>query len=122
MKTNQILVVLGWDILRFFFFFLAALKRMEFPGQGSGSSCTCDNTDCLTHRARPGIQPASQHSRDATDPVGPQQELWVGMFFEFLLLDKHRSFQQLSELFPGLLVSIFSFFSILTLLFPRQHF
>ena len=76
---------------------LASLQHMEFPGQGSYPSCTCDlhhscgNAGSLTHCARPGIDPVSQHSRAAADPVMPQQELqivcsficWFLFFFFF---------------------------------------
>ena len=54
---------------------------MEFPGQGSDLSCSQDlshnygNGGSLTHCAGPGIQPATQHSQDATDPIESQQEL-----------------------------------------------
>ena len=53
-----------------FFLFLATPQRMEFPGQGSDPSCSCNlshscgNTRSLTHCARPGIKPASQCSQD----------------------------------------------------------
>ena len=50
---------------------------MEFPGQGSDPSHSCDlscgNAGSLTHSAGPGMEPASQGSQDATDPVVPQQ-------------------------------------------------
>ena len=70
-------------ILFFFFFLLLAIPwHMEFPGQGSDPShscnlsCSCSNATSLTHRTRPGIEPVSQHSQDAAaDPAVPQQEL-----------------------------------------------
>ena len=58
-------------------------KSMEFPGQGSDLSCrfslccSCSNIQSLTHCARLGSEPASQHSRDAANPVEPQRELLV---------------------------------------------
>ena len=61
---------------------------MEFLGQVSdlGASydlpCSCGDTRFLTHCARSEIESASQHSRDAADPVVPQQELFV-VFFRF---------------------------------------
>ena len=64
--------------LRFFF---GHPRRMEFPGQGSDLSCSCDlchscsNMGSLTYCAGPGIEPTSQRSREATDPVAPQREL-----------------------------------------------
>ena len=54
---------------------------MECPGWGSDLShsydlnCSYGNAGSLAHRARPGIKPVSQRSRDATDPVVPQWEL-----------------------------------------------
>ena len=61
---------------------------MEFPGQGSGhlSHCcdlhsTCGNTGSLTLCARPGLEPASPHSRDAADLVVPQHKLLFLFFF-----------------------------------------
>ena len=54
---------------------------MEFPGQGSDPSssfdlsCSCDNTGSLTHCPGPGIEPGSQCSQDATNPIAPQWEL-----------------------------------------------
>ena len=63
------------DISFFFFFFLASPWHMEFLGQESDQSHSlvlsrsCGNAGSLTDRARPGIEPASQHSQDTTDPV-----------------------------------------------------
>ena len=71
----------------YLFYFLAALWHMEFLGQGSDLSCSCDlcssccNTGSLTHCASQGIKPASQHSRDAADPGVPQQELQFLFYF-----------------------------------------
>ena len=54
---------------------------MELPGQGSDLShsqelnFSCGNARSLTDGAWPGIKPASQHSQDTADPIGPQQEL-----------------------------------------------
>ena len=59
-------------------FFLAILKHMEFPGQGSDLSCSCDlshscsNTGSLTHCARPRIEPVFQSSQDTASPIVPQ--------------------------------------------------
>ena len=47
------------------FFFLATLQHMEFPGQRSDPShscdlsCSCGSARSLTHAARPGIEPVS---------------------------------------------------------------
>ena len=54
----------------FFFFNLATLKHMGFPGQVSDLSCICNlcysysTAGSLTHCARLGIKPASQHCRE----------------------------------------------------------
>ena len=67
--------------------FLATLWHMEFLGQGSDPSHSCDlcdicgNTGSLTHCARLGIEPVSQRSRDAAHTVGPQQVLQRKSFF-----------------------------------------
>ena len=65
-------------------FFLAALRHVEFPGQGSDLSCSCTpvanytaagaRPDPLTHCARPGIEPVSWQCRDTADPTAPQRE------------------------------------------------
>ena len=58
-----------------FFSFLATPWQVEFPGQGSDPShscdlsCSCSNTRSLTHCAGPS-------SQDAANPIAPQQELW----------------------------------------------
>lgn len=60
---------------------LATAKHMEFLGQESDASFTCDlccscgYTRSLTHCAWLGMEPASQHCRDATDPTASQGEL-----------------------------------------------
>ena len=56
--------------LWFFFFssFLATLRHLEFPSQGSDLSCP------LTHCARPGMEPVSWHWSDTPDPGVPSQE------------------------------------------------
>ena len=65
----------------FFFFFLAAPWHMEFLGQGSAPSCSCNlshscgNTGSLTHCIRPGIKPVSQCSQDTANPIAPPREL-----------------------------------------------
>ena len=54
---------------------------MEFLGQGLDPClncdlhCSCGNSGSLIYCAGPGIEPASQHSQDATDSVVPQQDL-----------------------------------------------
>ena len=58
-----------------FFHFLAALRRMEFPGQGSDPSHSC-NAGPLIHCAGPGMEPVSQRSRVTADPIVPHQELF----------------------------------------------
>ena len=58
----------------FFFFFLADLQHVEFPGQGSdlsGIVTYCDARS-LTHCAVLESEPVTQCSRDAADPIVPQ--------------------------------------------------
>ena len=63
----------GFFCLFVFFSFLAFLRHMEFPGQGSDPShscdlsCSCSITGCLTHRARLWIEPASSDPK--TPPI-----------------------------------------------------
>ena len=65
----------GSVVLIFFFSFLATPQHMEFPGQGSDPShscnpgCCCNNMRPLTHCAGPGIKPVSQRTRDSTNPT-----------------------------------------------------
>ena len=64
--------------------FLASPWHMEFLGQGSDSSCDLScrgrNAESFTRCARLGIEPASQCSQDATNPVAPQWELLQDIF------------------------------------------
>ena len=53
---------------------------MELLGQGLDLSCSCSNAGSLTHCAELGIEPTSQSSQDAADPIAPQQEL-LNLFF-----------------------------------------
>ena len=59
----------------FLFHFLAALRHMEFPGQGSdpshshGLGHSCGNARSLTHCVGPGIEPAIQHSKRLLIPL-----------------------------------------------------
>ena len=82
-KLNKIL------ILFFSFPFLATLWYIDFPGQGSGlshsldPSCSCGNTVSLIHCVGLGIEPASQYSPDATDPIEPQ---WNSKIFILIVL------------------------------------
>ena len=52
---------------------------MEFLGQGSDPSHSCDLLrscgNSLTHCARLGIKPVSQCFRDTADPIAPQWKL-----------------------------------------------
>ena len=52
-----------------------ALGEGSNLSRGHNLSHGCGNARSLTHCARPGIEPTSQHSQDAAYPVGPQQEL-----------------------------------------------
>ena len=85
-----------WFVLNiwffFFFSFLAALRHMEFPGQGSNLSRTVTQAavvamlDPLTLCAGPEIKPVSQCYRDTIDPIAPQQELLHIWFLKRYLL------------------------------------
>ena len=63
---------------------------MEFPGQGSDASHSCDpchscsSAGYLTHWDGLGIGLASQHSRDAADPIGPWRELQCALLTKAL--------------------------------------
>ena len=64
----------------FVFFLFGHPRHMELPSQGSDPSCSCNlrsrcgNAGSLTQCAQPGVEPASQGSRGAADPVAPWQE------------------------------------------------
>ena len=59
---------------------------MDLPGQRSDPSCSCNlswscgNAGCLTCCARPGMEPVSECSQEATNPVAPQWELLSCLF------------------------------------------
>ena len=78
-----------------FFHSWPTLRHMEFPGQGSDPSHSCDlshscgNTRSLTHCFRPGIEPVSQHPQDMADPIAPQQKLLHMYLHTLLFLDPH---------------------------------
>lgn len=75
-----------------FFVFFASPQHMQFPGQGSDPSrscewhCSCGKARFFTQYAELGIKPESQTCRDTGDPVSPQQNpvtpqrkcLWAG--------------------------------------------
>ena len=93
------------------FLFLAAPRHMELLSQGLDPSHSqdirsCGNAGSLTHYARPGIKPASQHSQHATDPVVPQQELPLLILKPYKFLswcsgNKSKN-QDVAGLIPGL--------------------
>ena len=97
-------------LCHFFFLFLVTLRHMEFLGQGSDPShsqdlsCSCSNDRSLTHCARLGIEPASQRSQDAADPVVPQQELqkssMLSEWFSNQTLDSHRNARFYLQVLP----------------------
>ena len=76
----------------FFFFFFGFPLHIEFIGPVSYLSHSChlghsySNTGSLTHCAGPGIEPTSQCSQDTTDPIAPQQELPVCIFYATTML------------------------------------
>ena len=61
------------------YFFFPAPRYIEFPGQGSDPSPSQDlklwQHQVPTPHAWPRIEPASQRSLDAANPVAPQWEL-----------------------------------------------
>lgn len=59
------------------FFFLATPRHMEFPGQGSGSSCSCVSRSCqiLNPLSMPGGILNLHLSSPKTKQVAPQQEI-----------------------------------------------
>ena len=69
-----------WSSLLFFPFSVAPW-RMEFPGQGSDLShscdlsCSCSNAKSLTDCTALGIEPRVPGSQDTTHPLASQQEL-----------------------------------------------
>ena len=72
--------------------FLATPQHMALLGQGSDASHSCDpchsrvKAGSLTHCAGPGIELASQGSRDTTNPVVPQGELLFVQPLYFIFL------------------------------------
>ena len=64
---------------------------MEFLGQGSDLSYnhdlgrSCGHARSINHSAGPGIEPVSQHSQDAADPIASQKELHVYLFLHHIL-------------------------------------
>ena len=77
-------------------------QHMELPVQESDPShsrelsCSYDNAISLTHCAQLGIEPASQCSKDAANPVVPQQEL-LGFVFVFVFVFSCFAYQSHSE-------------------------
>ena len=63
------------------FSFFAAPRHRELLGPGSDSTRRCHlrhsygRAGSLTHSAGPGMEPGSQHSQDAANPVPPLREL-----------------------------------------------
>ena len=84
-----------WVKEHWYIHLLTSLRHMEFLGQGSDLSCSCNLyaavavPDPLTHCSRPGIEPVSWYCRDATNLLVPQWELldcWVFVFFFVFLI------------------------------------
>lgn len=73
------------------FSFLAAPWHKEFPGQGTdlshsfNLSHSCRNAESLIHCAGLEIEPVTQHSQEAADPVAPQWGL-QGYFLTNILM------------------------------------
>ena len=64
----------------FFFPLLATPWHMEFPGQGSDPSISCNRS--LSLCAEPGIEPAFQGSRDTANSIPPEQDLLLPVSLE----------------------------------------
>ena len=63
---------IGFWTLFFSFSYLAAPRHIEFPGQGSDLSHSCDlhgNAGSFNPLYCTGIEPVSWHCRDATEPT-----------------------------------------------------
>ena len=71
-------------------FFWPPCCMWRFPGQGSDLSHSCDpcnsynSAGSLTHCTRRRTEPTSQCSRDASDPIVPQQKLLEFLFLSYL--------------------------------------
>ena len=50
-------------------------QARDYLSHSRDPSHSCGSAGSLTHCARPGIEPAFQHSRDAANPFVSQQEL-----------------------------------------------
>ena len=82
-STPQKIIIL---FLFIYFFFFGCLTAYGVPGPGIRSKSlqpTLRLWQCwtLTHCAWPGIEPMSQHSRDAVNRVAPQRELQLYYLF-----------------------------------------
>ena len=62
-----------------FFLFLGGTTPMGRSSDLRGKAGSL--THCARPEIKPGSEPVSQGSRDATDPVTPQQELLTGLLF-----------------------------------------
>lgn len=76
-----------WLFLSFFFFWLPlglwsfrARDQRSHLSLGLELSHSRGTASSLTHRAGLGVEPASQGSQVAADPVAPQWELWQWLF------------------------------------------
>ena len=91
-------------ILNFFFPFLATLWHIEFLGQGSDPSHSCNlcciNARSLTHCAMFGMEPAFQHSRDIADSIVPQREFQERVNFKNFLLSPENTLFQVVAINP----------------------
>lgn len=70
---------------------------MGFLGQGSDLSPSCGSTRSLTLCARLGIEPPSQCSQDAEDPIVPQQELRSSSIFIPFILYWHSANKNINK-------------------------
>ena len=84
-------------VFSFFFSFFGCPQHMEFPGQGSALSCSCDlyhscgNARSFNQLCQAGDQTyMSWHCREAADPVVPQWQLHNEEFWVLMLGGKEK--------------------------------
>ena len=87
-------------------YFNTSFLYMEFLGQGSDPSCSCDlrhncsNPGPLTHCAGPGVKPMPWHCRDTANPIASQWERQYKFLYEHVFsyfLDKNLGVELLSH-------------------------
>ena len=106
-KKEKILVITSLFFL--FFLFLATPWPMEFLGQGSDPSHSCNlccsygNTRSLNPLCQPGIKPMSWCCRDSVNPIAPQRaflflNFWAGSVLVVSLFPLNYKFSCLTNI------------------------